>query len=201
MSAGRVIDGLWIGTFEMDSGPILERVEQALLLLEQYDERRYDRLRRELSRIRVRLLTDGQGCFNAALRACELDTRFVLDERTTPSELAATIIHEGTHARFENRGVRYQGELRHRIEAACFREEIAFSSRLPDGAEIRERAERWMAVPKQFWSDEAREQQYLDGALNTLRHVGVPDWVLPILRKLRVFARTIRRFASGLTRA
>jgi hypothetical protein len=201
MSTGRVVDGLWIGTFEADHGPVLERVDEALRLLKKHDVHRYNRIRRDLSRIWVRLLTDGQGCFNAALRACELNTRFVLDNRTSPKEIAATIVHEGTHARIDQCGVPYQRELRHRIEVACFRQEVAFSSRLPDGAGIRERAERWIAAPQELWSDVALEQQYVDGALSTLRHLGVPNWALRILRRLRVIALAIRRFASGLTSA
>jgi len=201
MSTGRVVDGLWIGTFEADHGPVLERVDEALQLLKKHDVHRYDRIRRDLSRIWVRLLTDGQGCFNAALRACELNTRFVLDNRTSPKEIAATIVHEHTHARIDQCGVPYKRELRHRIEVACFRQEVAFSSRLPDGAGIRERAERWIAAPQELWSDVALEQQYVDGALSTLRHVGVPNWALRILRRLRVIALAIRRFASGLTSA
>jgi hypothetical protein len=201
MSTGRVVDGLWIGTFEAEEGPILERVEQALQVIKTHDPRRYDRLRRDLSRIWVRLLTGDRGCFNATLRACELDSRFVLDSNTTPVELAATIVHESAHARIEQCGIAYRRELRHRIEAACRRQEIAFANRLPDGVVIRERADEWLATPSEFWSDDAFEERYVDGTLSTLRYLGVPVWLLPILRKLRVAARTIRRLASGLTSA
>jgi hypothetical protein len=57
----------------------LSKVEQSLILIKTYDRRRYERLRRDLERILVHLLSGDVARFNPSLRACELDTRFVLE--------------------------------------------------------------------------------------------------------------------------
>ena len=119
LSEGRVIDGLWIGTSESQPEAILHRVEQALLLIKTHDPHRYDRLRRDLVRVWVRLLPGDRGSFNAELRACELDPRFVLRPSVTPAEVAATITHEAAHARLENCRIRYSEDRRHRIGACA----------------------------------------------------------------------------------
>ena len=80
----RVVDGLWLGTFQSEPERALRRVEEALHLIKTYDRLRYDRLLRDLERVWVRLLLHGLGSFNESLDACELDIRFVLAETSTP---------------------------------------------------------------------------------------------------------------------
>jgi len=201
LSSGRLLDGLWIGTDEDKSELVLEKVEAALRLIKTRDPRRYDRLRRDLSRIWVRLLAGARGSFNASLSACELDARFVLAEERKPVELASVIVHEATHARIHRAGIRYRAELRHRIEAACFREEAAFARTVPDGESVRERAERWLKAPQEYWSDASLEQEFVEGSAEALRQLGVPRWIVVMVRKLRPAGKMIRRLASGLTRA
>ena len=62
-SKSRYLDGLWIGTWEMEAEPILRRIEQALLLIKRYDRIRYDRLRRDLQRVWVLLLPSSIASF------------------------------------------------------------------------------------------------------------------------------------------
>ena len=200
-STGRTVDGLWIGTVESDAASILERIEQALALIRLHAPRRYQRLRRDLSRIWVRLLPGDLASFNAAARACELDSRYVRDDAVTAGELAASIVHEASHARID-RYIPYREDLRHRIEAACRRQELAFARRLPAGGAIQERTKDWLAAspPKEFWSDSAFEQRFVDGTLEALRHLGVPQRVLLVLRWLRRPTLAFRHLANGLTR-
>ena len=56
LSAGRLVDGLWIGTFESEAEPILRRVEELLRLIKTYDRHRYNRIVGDLERVWVRLL-------------------------------------------------------------------------------------------------------------------------------------------------
>ena len=192
-SEGRVIDGLWIGTPESQSEDILHRVEQALLLIKTHDHRRYDRLRRDLVRVWVHLLSGEIGCFNAALRACEIDPRFVLRSSITPSDVAAVITHEATHARLEQCGIRYSKDRRHRIEGVCYRQEIVFAKRLPDGTAVRQRAERMLGKGPEFWSDASCEEQLVvEEHIEALRYLGAPEWLLSVFRTGQALIRKVR---------
>jgi hypothetical protein len=118
MSSGREVDGLWIGASVDDSqlSDALRRLEEALGLISTHDPHRYRHLLRDLSRIWVRLLPNARANYNRAARACQLDTRFVLDQTVSITEIACSIIHEAAHARLEHRGIQYQEALRHRID-------------------------------------------------------------------------------------
>jgi hypothetical protein len=84
LSAGRHIDGLWVGTyFQTNAAPALRRVEDALRLIQAYDRQRYSRIVQDLERVWVRLLTTGAAQFSPFMRACVLDERFVLEQNPT----------------------------------------------------------------------------------------------------------------------
>src|SRR5262245_12890125 len=117
LAVSKVSDGLWIGTLDTNAEPVLCRVEAALGLIKTYDKRRHDRLLNDVERVWVRLLPGELGHFSVATGACVLDTRFVLDETTSPDMLATVIVHEATHARLRRCGFGYDEEMRHRVEA------------------------------------------------------------------------------------
>jgi hypothetical protein len=202
----RLVDGLWVAVSnvtDQSSEPILDCVEDALRVIEKYDTRRYYRLQRDLERIWVRLQTRGNtGLYNFDLAACELDPRYVLREDVQPSDIASVIVHEAAHARLNRFG------LRSRLEAACRKQEYAFSERLPlsEGNRIREKLSRMDRVSDEFWSDASlmeRRKRAVDRALEYMR---VPRWMLPVLKLIgrvvrltRGFVRAVLRLAGGLT--
>src|SRR5262245_47027400 len=114
------LDGLWVGA---DNTTDLNRTIEALGLIKRYEPRRYTRLLRDLDRVWVRLIPEALARFNPSLRACELDTRYVRDQASTPELIAATIVHEATHARLWHCGIGYEEDQRHRVEAVCVRRE------------------------------------------------------------------------------
>jgi hypothetical protein len=186
---------------ESDAEAILKRAEEALEIIRQYDNRRYQRLRRDISRIWIRVLPGDQASFNAAAEACQLDSRYVRDASVAPQDLATSIIHEATHARIY-RCVPYREDLRHRIEAACRRQELAFSRRLPPGTAVEEEVRAWLTAPppKEFWSDSAFEQRFVDGSLDALGHLGIPNVLLRVLRGVRTLIVAVCNAVIGLTR-
>jgi hypothetical protein len=199
LSTARYVDGLWVGTWEDNPEPILRRIEDALALINRYDRIRYNRLVRDLHRVWVIILPAALGSFDSKLYACKIDTRFVLADTTTPELIASTIVHEATHARLWRRGIGYEQAQRPRIEAICFRREIAFAAKLPDGGQVRDMAERTLTLcaDQSFWTNAAFYERHVEGSFEGMRYYGTPEW---LIRILRVLLPGIRRLVQGLAR-
>jgi hypothetical protein len=85
--------------------------------------------------------------------------------------------------------------LRARVEAICLRREIAFATRLPNGAQIRESAERILESynTDDNWSDAALNELYLKGSIEALRHLAVPNWLVGTIVAVRALRLRIVR--------
>lgn len=175
---GRRIEGVWVGGLDKNS-PGWRAIEDALLLIKQCDHVRFNRLERDLERVWIRILPSSLGAFNASLKACELDERFVLTHASNPEFIAAAIVHEATHARLWSYGIGYEESIRVRVEAVCFRRERAFAARLPNGEQIRAQAEAYLAhYSSETWTDAAMRARFEEGAAQVLRDLGQPEWLI-----------------------
>ena len=198
---------MWVGSSiadEVDAEASLSRVERALALIRSHDPVRYRRMLGDLERIWVHLVAGSVAQFDAALLACTLDERFVLDEATSPEMIAAAIVHEATHARLWRCGLGYEEAIRHRVEAICLRREIAFARKLPDGEVVREQAERTLTLCADpgYWSNAAFSARYPTEVEETCRYLGVPEILIRVLLAAwrgRVAARNL--FAAYRGRA
>lgn len=198
LSSGKRVDGLWVGTYyQTKAEPTLRRVEEALGLIKKYDRLRYNRIIKDLERVWVRLLPGALGKYTHSLRACELDERFVLADTSPPEVIAATIVHEATHARLWRCGIGYDESLRHRVEAVCCRREVAFASKLPNGERVREKVQDYLAISPTAWTNAATRDRDLEGSVQDLRHIGTPDWLVRTLLWLR--ARRASKTSSRKT--
>jgi hypothetical protein len=197
-STGRRVDGLWVGSFDSEPEPALRRVEDALGVIKTYDRRRYDRLLRDLRRIWVQLTLGGLAEFDSEIGACVLDPRYVLDEANSPERIAASIVHEATHARLWRCGIGYRQELRPRVEAVCFRRERAFAAMLPNGEPIREQAELKLAgyAGHDYWTDEAFRRRYEAGVAEATKFLGLPNWLIRIVMAARALCLRCTRANS-----
>lgn len=206
-STSRRIDGLWIGALleESEAAPALCRVEGALHLIKSHDRIRYNRLLRDLDRVWVCRLFGPRASYRHSLRACQLDTRFVVAE-TSSERIASSIVHEATHARLMRCGIGYEDELRARVEAVCLRREIAFAAKLPNGRQPREDAEDalgWYAE-RGYLTDAAVDERRLKALFEEGRNSGAPEWLMQWMlrtaRALRALHRGMARFTKGLRR-
>ena len=192
----REIDGLPIfGSLEE-----IERVDAALSVIRLHDPVRYRRLTRDLERIWVRRLPASLGQFDHPSWTCALDRRFVQDGETAIQMIATTIVHEATHARLHRRGIGYDEDIRVDVEEICVRREIAFSAKLPDGALVREQAERTLhALPDMDLSSAAYTDRLREWVEHTLRDIGMPKLIVRVIiihgdwLHRRRLARTKRR--------
>lgn len=155
MSTVRDIDGLWVGAFTNRDEAALQRVEEALQLMEQRSPLHYSRVVRNLDRIWINTLPDARAQYSCRLNTCELDERLVMQEETTPELIASAIVHETTHARLERWGVTYDEAKRHRIEAICLRRELNFVSELTGSKSCRRNSDGlWTitaTIPNSSW--------------------------------------------------
>lgn len=202
-STSRYVDGLWIGTLGSEPEPILRRLEEALSLIKRYDRLRYDRLTRDLKRVWVLVLPSYLAGFDHKIHACKIDTRYFLAATTTPELIAATIVHEATHARLWRRGIRYEEAQRPRIEEICLRREIAFAAKLPNGEAVRDQAQRTLALcaTGEYWTSAAFRERYIEGGVEVLRFLGAPGWLALVFRWLLETRGCIRRGLARLKRA
>lgn len=192
LSTSRTIDGLWVGSVargrENEREITLRRVEDALRLIKLHDPLGYSRITRDLKRIWVNLVPHYNAWYLHPLQACVLDERYVLSETATPERLALTIVHEATHARLERCGIDYELKLRPRIEAVCFRRELAFVSKLPNGAELRDELVRtleWSTANSDYYSNLHFEERWIEGEAGALRYLGAPEWIVRVILRTR----------------
>jgi hypothetical protein len=197
MSTGRDLDGLWVGTSEAEPHPALRRVEAALQLIKRHDTLHYSRIIRHLDRVWVHLLPSALAHYDVSLNACVLDERFVLAETTTLQRVASTIVHEATHARLDGWGIDYDEVRRYRIEAICLQRELNFLTKLPDSEHLQEEIAytlEWYANKQDYFSDRNHRELDDQGAPETLRYLGMPDWFVGFAMW---FIRRRRARASG----
>jgi hypothetical protein len=195
-STGSDIDGLWVGTTESKPHPGLRRVEDALQIIKRHDSLHYSRAIHNLERVWVRLLPTASACYDRSLKACILDERYVLLETTTLEQIACTIVHEATHAKLERWGINYYEKERSRIEAACLRRELNFIAKLPHGEPLREETARtleWCVSDHDHFSDVRFQQRDQQGAVETLRYLGAPDWLIRFLPKVRALVSGVHQ--------
>jgi hypothetical protein len=173
ISRTQTIDGILI-VYEKSADQVVE----ALSLIKTFDPLRYARLRRDIKRIWVRVIGAGMANFEWTTWTCNLDPRFMKDRSAAAT--ACSIIHEATHARLCRLGIGYDEKLRTRVEQACFRRELAFASKLPDGSDARRYAECALFAPPDFSDAGMQERSYTE-AREALLHLGAPTWITKLI--------------------
>jgi hypothetical protein len=116
------------------------------------------------------------GSWNQDARLIAVSQGFIVDADTRPIHVAATIVHEATHAWLDSRGFSYAPHQRARVEAICYRAEAAFIRRVPgesDLASMYESCARAAVDTPDDWSDDAaRDRAYVN-----LKELGFPAWL------------------------
>lgn len=137
------------------------KLERAISLIEKYDSRWLEHLKRKVKRIVI--VPAGTPHFRPVVRSCNIPVHYLLD--VSYEELAVVLVHEATHARLYMRGIRWNAENIERIERICVGREVAFALKLPDvGRELAESARaglrtRWW---ERCWDPQQREATLRD---------------------------------------
>jgi hypothetical protein len=156
---------------DIATADVLARLDEALGLLERYAPWRLRHLRRDVRELRVARFPC-RGAYFPDERVCLTELTFLARRDITAAPVAASILHEGVHARVDRMGVRRDGRDRAREERLCRRAELAFGLSLPPelGAPVVERALGTLAMvdddvaPAIDWAEAARRQAEVDGA-------------------------------------
>lgn len=119
---------------------VLRRLDEALGLIERYARHHFRRMRRDFAQILVERYAC-RGAYFPDQRTCMVELTFTVNRDFTPSQVAATILHEAMHARLHAMGFALEFEDRPRQERFCRRAEIEFGRAVPDGAAIVARAQ------------------------------------------------------------
>ena len=126
---------------DIETRAVLERFDEALALIERAQPWRLAHMRRDLSRFLV-IRYPCRGAFFPHTRECMTELTFLARRDITAAPVAASILHEGVHARVHGMGVRPESKDPSREERICRRAELEFGLSLPPevGAPVVERA-------------------------------------------------------------
>jgi HEXXH motif-containing protein len=143
LSQRRELHGVevWAMADTADDGPLFDRVAEALRLIRESDPLRFARVRRYLRRI---IVLDNEAALHIPdIGACALGKNAVLS--VSSSRLAASIVHEATHARLRAAGVLVEPRTLEREEVLCVQEAVSFLEKVPGGAGEAERMRALLA--------------------------------------------------------
>lgn len=152
---------------DIETGAVLDRLSHALDLIALYAPRRFRRMTQDLSGIVVHRFAC-RGAFFPQTRECLVELTFTVNPDHTLPEIAASIVHEATHARVAARCGMLPEALRPREERICRRAELDFGTALPGGAVVVERARRSLGLsdqdvaPQVDWHAAARRIESID---------------------------------------
>jgi hypothetical protein len=177
----RSVLGLPVGVSSRitDADTAFNRVGAALTLLGMHQPWTLRHLRRQARGILVwqRPLSYGIASWHYGVKLLILEANFLCDPKTTTARIAATLVHEATHARLDRFG--YAAENRARIEAICFRRERAFVRHVADTSELLDEIDRQLRRDSSYWAEDVRVKQIVD----ELTRLGLPAWLIRIIQR------------------
>jgi hypothetical protein len=152
---------------DIDTAQALRRVSAALDLIAQYAPRRYRRLRRDVAGFVVQRFAC-RGAFFPQTREVLVELTFTVNPRHGLPEIAASIVHEATHARVARMCGSLGMEQRAREERLCRQSELELGLALPDGEVVVQRARDSLTLadrdvaPAVDWAEAARRVAQVD---------------------------------------
>lgn len=154
---------------DIATSDVLQRLDEALELIERYQPWRLRHLRRDIDEILV-VRFPCRGAWVPDRSACVTELTFLARRDISAAPVASSIIHEGMHARVDRMGVRRHGRDRAREERLCRRAELEFGLSLPPelGAPVVQRALASLELadpevaPEIDWGEALRRQNEID---------------------------------------
>ena len=152
---------------DIETEHVVERLTAALDMIGTYAPRRYRRLRQDFAGFVVQRFAC-RGAFFPESRECLVELTFTVNPAHTLPEIAASIVHEATHARVSRMCRTRSREQLAREERLCRRAELELGLALPDGRVVVDRARASLTLrdpevaPAVDWAEAARRVAEVD---------------------------------------
>jgi hypothetical protein len=173
----RIIDGIRVDVIntrdDVSTERVFRRAEAVIARVRQYQPWRLAHIRRDIAGIVV-MRYACRAAYFPDQRLCMLELTFMANERFSDSQVAASFVHEGMHARLDRLSAKYGvtpfGEARARHERICRRAELDFGLAVPDGEPVVQRAVESMRLadeevaPAIEWQEAGRRVAEVDRA-------------------------------------
>ncbi len=177
----RVIDGILVHVLntrdDVDTERVYRRAEAVIARVKQYQPWRLAHIRRDIAGIVVQRYACRAAFFGDS-KLVMLELTFMANEQFSDSQVAASFVHEGMHARLdrlsEKYGVTPFAAARARHERICRRAELDWGRAVPDGDPVVRRALESMALadeevaPTIEWGEASRRIAAVDRAQSAL---------------------------------
>jgi len=177
----RVIDGIPVHVLntrdDVDTERVYRRAEAVIARVAQYQPWRLAHIRRDIAGIVVQRYACRAAFFGDS-KLVMLELTFMANEQFSDSQVAASFVHEGMHARLdqlsEKYGVTPFAAARARHERICRRAELDWGRAVPDGDPVVRRALESMALadeevaPTIEWGEASRRIAAVDRAQSAL---------------------------------
>ena len=143
MTDSRTIRGVHVTVVntrpDIETSRVFEKLDGALGVIEQYQPHRLRRFRRDVRGIIVKRFACRAAFFHAT-RDCLIELTFAGEGKFTDAQVAASIVHEGVHARLLTMGMSGHPGCEAREERLCRKAELELGLSVPDGEAVVERA-------------------------------------------------------------
>jgi hypothetical protein len=159
------------------------KIDEAFNLISEFDPRRYFQIKKYVKRIWISALLVNYAEWMDDLQMCVIDRDYLLRTDVPASDIAQTIVHEGTHARLCKLKIKYTEDIRHRVERICIKSEISFAKRLPKGQKAVEIAERRLQIPPSYLTNDQFQQRDLDGLAELGKRFWPARLLYPIVKR------------------
>ena len=173
----RIIDGIRVDVLntraDLSTERVFRRAEAVIERVRQYQPWRLAHIRRDIAGIVV-IRYACRAAYFPDTRACMLELTFMANEQFSDSQVAASLVHEGMHARLDRLTARFGvtpfAAARARHERICRRAELDFGLAVPDGAPVVQRAVESMRLaddevaPEIEWGEAGRRVAEVDRA-------------------------------------
>jgi hypothetical protein len=124
---------------DIETARVFERLDGALGVIERYQPHRLRRFRRDVRGIIVKRFAC-RAAFFGDTRECLIELTFAGEGKFSDAQVAASIVHEGVHARLLAMGLSGHPGCEAREERLCRKAELELGLAVPDGQAVIERA-------------------------------------------------------------
>jgi len=124
---------------DIDTSRVFEKLDGALGVIERYQPHRLRRFRRDVRGIIVKRFAC-RAAFFGETRECLIELTFAGEGKFSDAQVAASIVHEGVHARLLTMGLAGHPGCGAREERLCRKAELELGLAVPDGQAVVERA-------------------------------------------------------------